>query len=277
MQPNNPYIAPQAALSGGGVPMANASLPREMLVVADGMKFVLWGIIITIIGIVVAMVMTASAFGAGLDGGANQAVQPGANFEEAVAQAINAGEGRLRTMLIVTTVIGLVANLVNLLGVFKCSQIPQETGAKQTAQLAFYGSIALLVVTLINNVMGFSNANTSRPMQIMNIFSAIVWIATLFLFISFLKKTSAYLGDALAIERSGKLMKLTMIAGGSYLVMIVIGLFLAMGNANAQGAAGGGMLALILALVALVCAIWAFFVYLGTLTRVKNVIEAGTR
>jgi len=278
MSQPNPYIAPQASLSGGGVPMANVSLPREMLVVADGMKFVLWGIIITIIGVVVAMVMAASALGAGFDQGANRAMQPGAvNFDDAMLQGANAAGSGLRTTVIVATVIGLVANLVSLLGMYKCTQIPLESGAKQTAQLAFYGSIAVLIVTLINNVMGFSNAGNSRPMQVINIVSTIVSIATLFLFISFLKKTSAYLGDALAIERSGKLMMLVLIAGGSYLLIVLIGLFLAAGNANAQGAAGGGMFAVILMLVALVCAIWGFFVYLGTLTRIRNVIEAGTR
>lgn len=278
MSQQNPYLAPQAALSGGGVPMANSALPREMLVVADGMKFVLWGIIITVVGGIIAAVMAASAIGAGFDQGANRAMQPGAdNFEAAFAAGAGAAGGGLRTTIIVGTVIGLIANLVSLFGMFKCTQIPEQSRAKQMAQYAFYGSIAVLIITLINNVMGFSNANTSRLMQIINILSAIISIATLFFFISFLKRTSAYLGDALAIERSGKLMNLVLVAGGCYILGILIALVLAAGNANAQGMAGGGMFAAILMLVALVAAIWGFFVYLGTLTRIRNVIEAGTR
>ncbi len=116
----------------------------------------------------------------------------------------------------------------------------------------------MLLINLLNNVMGFSNANTSRLMQVINILSAIISIATLFFFISFLKKTSAYLGDALAIERSGKLMTLVLVvAGGCYIVGVLIAIVLATGNANAQGMAGGGMFAAILMLVAAVAAIWA--------------------
>ncbi len=277
MSQQNPYLAPQSPLSGGGVPMANSALPREMLVVADGMKFVLWGIIIGVIGAIVAAVMAASAIGAGFDQGA-RGVRPGdPNFDAAFMAGANAAGSGLRMTVIVATVIGLIANLVSLFGMFKCTQIPLQSGAKQVAQYAFYGSIAVLLINLLNNVMGFSNANTSRLMQVINILSAIISIATLFFFISFLKKTSAYLGDALAIERSGKLMTLVLVAGGCYIVGVLIAIVLATGNANAQGMAGGGMFAAILMLVAAVAAIWGFFVYLGTLTRIKNVIEAGTR
>jgi hypothetical protein len=64
-------------------------------------------------------------------------------------------------------------------------------------------------------------------------------------------------------------------------VCVGISQLLTMIGSNAQvgmqAAAGGGMLLMILGLIMIVCGIWAFFVYLGTLTRIKGVIEAGTR
>lgn len=57
MSQQNPYIAPQAALSGGGIPMANSSLPREMLVVADGMKFIIWGLIVALVTVLLTFVL----------------------------------------------------------------------------------------------------------------------------------------------------------------------------------------------------------------------------
>lgn len=274
MSQQNPYLAPQSPLSGGGVPMANSALPREMLVVADGMKFILWGIIITVIGVIVTMVMGASAVGAAMDQGANRINQN--NIDEVLAGGADNALSGLRTSIIVGTVIGFIANLVSLLGMYKCSQIPEQSGAKQLGQYAFYGSAAMLAIGLITNFMTFKSG-PSTTLNVINLVSAIVGLITLFLFLSYLKKTSAYLGDALAIERSGKLMTLAMIVGGCYLIMALIGLVMAGGNVNAQGGLGGGMLVMILGLVVLVCGIWAFFVYLGTLGRIRTVIEAGTR
>jgi len=258
MSQQNPYLAPQAALSGGGVPMANSALPREMLVVADGMKFILWGIILILITVVVAMVMGASTAGAGAQRGAAAAV-----------------EGAKSTEMVVN-VLSILAQMLTLFGMFKCTQIPVSTGAKGMAQLAFYGNIVIIGMTLLVKFVPWTLTETTfKVLMILGVVQIILSLVTFFAFLSFLKKTSSYLGDALCIERSSKLFTLTLVGGACYLIIAVFGLAVLFGGF--QPGAGMGMLALILGLTALVCAIWGFFVYLGTVTRIRNVIEAGTR
>jgi uncharacterized protein YneF (UPF0154 family) len=270
MSQPNPYLAPQAALSGGGVPMANASLPRELLVVSDGLKFVLWSIIIMVVAIVVGLVLGSMAAAKIIQAAAAQ--QGNLTPEEAVAIMMQP--------ILVTAGIMFLADLVRIFGLFKCSQIPVESGAKAPAQLALYSAIAVLLIGIINNVLAYRSADVANPSGLVKVIGLIgmaLWLTTLFSFLTFLKKTAAYLGDALSIERANKLFTLSAIVGVCVAISQVMTLIGSNAQVGMQAAAGGGMLMVILGLVMLVCGIWAFFVYLGTLTRMRSVIENGVR
>ena len=249
MSQQNPYTAPQSNLYGGGVPMANVSLPREMLVVADGMKFILWGLVVFLFSILLAFVLVRS----GPDG-----AQP---------------EG---PMVMGLNVLGIVGQVLTLIGMFKCTHIPVETGAKSMAQLAFYGNIVVIALSLIIKFVPWTVTETTiKLLFVLAIGSLILNLVAYFAFLSFLKKTSTYLGDALSVERSSRLMTLVIVFGVSTVGIMLITLSALFGG-QAPGS-GMAMLIMVLGLVALVTGIWALIVYVGTVTRIRSVIEAGVR
>lgn len=173
-------------------------------------------------------------------------------------------------------VLGIVGQCLTLFGMFKCTQIPAETGAKGMAQLAFYGNIAIIAMSLIVNFVPWSpTETTAKLLLVLGLGVIILYLVSFFAFLSFLKKTSSYLGDALCVERSSRLMTLVIVGGASYLIIALVGIAVLFGGL--QPGSGVGILLLVLMLTALVCAIWGLIVYVSTVTRICSVIEAGTR
>jgi hypothetical protein len=263
MSQPNPYLAPQAALSGGTVPMANVSLPREMLVVAAGFKLILWGLVLTFVGIASYFLMQYLS---------NRQLQGMRGQEPDIEQVISIA---LRPLYVMGGIL-TIAQLISLFGFFKCTQIPGETQAKGAAQLAFVASLIAMVLSFANYYSQYQAVKNLKfevqSASVLTLVGSILSFVALFAFITFLKKTSIYIGDALSIDRSKDLMKRCIVLFVLVLLGILSSFFL---GALKVDFAILGILILSYVAFILVASIWTFIVYVRTLTRMRTVIHAG--
>lgn len=265
MSQQNPYLPPQASLTAADkVPMASVSLPREMLVVASGMRLILWAIVVMFFAWVAWYVVNR------MSNNAIQQMGQNPDLEQIVSLALRP--------LYVLGGLTLLSHILNLLGLFKCTQIPEVSGAKGLALIAFLSTAVALACSLGNYFLQYQALKTlelpGSIVMYLGAISGILGIVSLLSFLLFLKKTSLYLGDALAIERSKDLIK-------RYIALVVImlvsaGFFFYASKSN-MPIESFGLVLLCLAVLFLVMALWTFIIYLRTLNRIRVVVEAGVR
>ncbi len=188
---------------------------------------------------------------------------------------LKAASNGLKTRVLVYGVVGFIGNIVSLVGMYKCLQIPLESGARRTARWAFSGSVALILFGLTINLIKLTR-NSAIFVTMLELGYVILCYITLRIFLRFLQHTANYTGDPSAIGQSKLLVKIVLVIFGIVAGIVSLGLVILLANIAGQIKLSLGMLSLILTIAGICCSIWAIFLYMRMLRRLKVVITIGS-